>query len=99
MCPAPGGAPAVTCSSPPSVRCDSPRLQPETPEQGGKGCTLFFLNAIRNVYYALKPKLNSRWLTWTKSAQISSQSEITGDDVDLLFLGTSPGKPTSPSRL
>lgn len=32
-CPAPGAAPAGTCSSAPSARCDSPRLQPEKPEQ------------------------------------------------------------------
>lgn len=45
------------------------------------------------------PALKGLLITWTKFAQISSQSEMSGDDVDLLFLGTSPGKPSSLSRL
>lgn len=32
-CPAPGAAPAETCSSPPCAGSDSPRLQPAMPEQ------------------------------------------------------------------
>lgn len=55
-CPALGGAPAETCSSPQSARSDSPRLQPKTPVHGeGKTeCNYTGRNTIKIYYDVMK---------------------------------------------
>lgn len=100
-CPALGGAPAETCSSPQSARSDSPRLQPKTPVHGeGKTeCNYTGRNTIKIYYDVMKHTLSWHWMTRAQFSQISPHTGMTGDDVDLLFLGTSPETPSSPSRL
>lgn len=63
-----------------------------------KYINIIILNAPRNTYFAPKRAFNRHWITWSQFAQISSHTLI-ADDVDLLFLGTSPEKQSSPSRL